>query len=170
MEKIKIKIGDIVKAKFGTVVFGVTKTDGTHPNSNFDIYGIVTDIIPDEQTKVDLIEVKFFFDATSSHKYKPDDLELICSTNLVKANTKKLTLEQIFNEYSESDVVMGEMLASIPADGLSVEEAFELYMEALKSSCGDRFFREVEDSTFEEYNGGWEDASEYLEILKGSIK
>lgn len=35
---------------------------------------------------------------------------------------------------------MGEMLASIPADSLSLEQAFELYIEAMKWAEGDRFF------------------------------
>lgn len=95
-------------------------------------------------------------------------LDIPLALQCYKDNPLKITFEDIQVEYQNSEVVIGETLASIPADGLSLEEAFELYMEALKSSCGDRFFREVEDSTFEEFNGGWEDASDYLGILKES--
>lgn len=48
---------------------------------------------------------------------------------------------QIKEDYWDSDVCLGEMLASVPADGLSMEEAFELYMEAMNWCEGDRFFR-----------------------------
>lgn len=42
----------------------------------------------------------------------------------------RMTLEKIKEKYHQSDVCMGEMLLSIPADGLSLEEAFELSVAA----------------------------------------
>lgn len=144
-----IKIGDIVKAKFGTVVYGFTKADGTHDNTNFDIHGVVTDIIPDQQTKVDKIEMKLFFDATSSHKYNPDDLEVIYSTNLIKAPIVPVS-DQIRKEFMDAGINMSEFLASVPADGLNLEEAFELYIGARKWADGDRFFIDKDEGALEE--------------------
>lgn len=53
---------------------------------------------------------------------------------------RKITLQVIQKKYTENDICMSELLASIPADGLTIEEAFELYMQAMKWSDGDRFF------------------------------
>lgn len=53
---------------------------------------------------------------------------------------EKVTLEYIEKQYNGNDISMSEILASIPADGLSIEEAFELYIKAMKWSDGDRFF------------------------------
>lgn len=39
----------------------------------------------------------------------------------------------------DNDICMSELLASISADGLSIEDAFELYIQAMKWSDGDRF-------------------------------
>lgn len=44
-----------------------------------------------------------------------------------------------------SEVVLSETLASIPADGLSIEEAFKLYVEAMYWGEGDRFYMAKED-------------------------
>lgn len=50
------------------------------------------------------------------------------------ANNNKNRVPFSFNKakdmYHKSDVVMGEMLASIPADGMSIEDAFYLYIAA----------------------------------------
>lgn len=62
----------------------------------------------------------------------------------------KMTLEKLKKEYRNSDVCMGEMLLSMPADGLSIEEAFELSIAAKKWADGDRFYRTVEDGEPEE--------------------
>ncbi|WP_226992569.1 hypothetical protein [Bacteroides graminisolvens] len=40
---------------------------------------------------------------------------------------------------------MGETLALIPADSLSLEEAFQLYIEAMKWAEGDRFYKSEND-------------------------
>lgn len=57
----------------------------------------------------------------------------------------KPTIEQIKTEYHQNDICMGELLADIPADSLSLEEAFELYIEAMKWAEGDRFFKQEPD-------------------------
>ena len=44
----------------------------------------------------------------------------------------RMTLEKLKEEYRDSDVCMGEMLLSMPADGLSIEDAFELSVAAKK--------------------------------------
>lgn len=62
----------------------------------------------------------------------------------------RMTLEKVKEEYHESDVCMGEMLLSIPATGLSVEEAFELAIEAKKWADGDRFYHAINDNEPEE--------------------
>lgn len=62
----------------------------------------------------------------------------------------KMTLEKIKEEYRESDVCMGETLLSIPATGLSLEEAFELSIEAKKWADGDKFYRVINDNKPEE--------------------
>lgn len=58
-----------------------------------------------------------------------------------------MTLEQIKNEYHNSEVCMTELLASISAQGLNLEEAFDLYIAARKWADGDHFscHRDVDD-------------------------
>lgn len=62
----------------------------------------------------------------------------------------KMTLDKIKEEYRESDVCMGETLLSIPATDLSLEEAFELSIEAKKWADGDKFYRVINDNKPEE--------------------
>ena len=61
------------------------------------------------------------------------------------ANNNKNRVPLSFNEvkdmYHESDVIMGEMLASIPADGMSIEDAFYLYIAAQNWANGDEFIQ-----------------------------
>lgn len=50
-------------------------------------------------------------------------------------------LEHVKKVYvEESDVCMSELLGSMQADGLSIEEAFYLYISAMVWSDGDAFF------------------------------
>lgn len=74
----KIKIGDIVRAKFGAVVFG-----GGKDSFNIKPYGIVTDI-ESEEGKTDTIKVKIVFQEAPEVPYKEVDLEVITSTGLIK--------------------------------------------------------------------------------------
>lgn len=62
----------------------------------------------------------------------------------------RMTLEKVKEEYHQNDICMGELLLSIPADGLSLEEAFELSIAAKKWADGDRFYRVIEDGNPEE--------------------
>lgn len=65
-------------------------------------------------------------------------------------NKKKLTLSDIKEiYYNDNDVCMGEMLASVPAEGLSIEEAFELYIAAMKWKEEDRFYKVSEGELVE---------------------
>lgn len=78
--------------------------------------------------------------------------ELYCSGNSPLQSTlcdKKL--EEIKSGYGDSEVCMGEMLASVPADGLTVEEAFYLYIRAMQWAEGDRFFRWTYDGKKERF-------------------
>ena len=59
---------------------------------------------------------------------------------------KKLTLAKVKDMYGDSEVVMGEMLASTAADGLSVEEAFYLYIAAQNWANGDEFSQVLGDN------------------------
>nr|DAE55332.1 MAG TPA: NADH-PPase NADH pyrophosphatase zinc ribbon domain [Caudoviricetes sp.] len=67
------------------------------------------------------------------------EIEVVCKE-------EKLTLDNVKEEYQKSDVCMGETLAFIPADSLSLEEAFQLYIEAMKWAEKDRFYVSKEDS------------------------
>ena len=40
------------------------------------------------------------------------------------------TFEKIIEQYTQSEVCMGELLANISADGMSIEDAFELYLNS----------------------------------------
>lgn len=57
----------------------------------------------------------------------------------------KTSLSRIMKEYHENDICMAELLASIPADGLTIEEAFELYIAAKKWADGDKFYQVIDD-------------------------
>lgn len=53
----------------------------------------------------------------------------------------KTDLEEVMREYDRSEVCMGETLGSISANGLTIEEAFELYIKAMNHAEGDKFYR-----------------------------
>lgn len=61
----------------------------------------------------------------------------------------KITLEKVIEEYHDNDICIYELLAAIPADGLTLEEAFELYISAMKTIEGDQFFRIAEEEKIE---------------------
>ena len=56
-----------------------------------------------------------------------------------KGVSQKLSLEKLKGLYQEDDVVMGEILASEKADGLTIEESFFLYILAQNWANGDEF-------------------------------
>lgn len=67
-----------------------------------------------------------------------------------KTDKGRMTLEKVQEEYHANDVCMGELLDALPADGLSIEEAFELAVAAKKWADGDRFYRSINDGEPEE--------------------
>ena len=67
-----------------------------------------------------------------------------------KTDKGRMTLEKVQEEYHTNDVCMGELLDALPADGLSIEEAFELAVAAKKWADGDRFYRSINDGEPEE--------------------
>ena len=67
-----------------------------------------------------------------------------------KTDKGRMTLGKVQKEYRENDVRMGELLDALPADGLSIEEAFELAITAKKWADGDRFYRSINDGEPEE--------------------
>ena len=56
-----------------------------------------------------------------------------------KAAVQKMSLEKLQVLYHEDEVVMGEVLASEKADGLTIEESFFLYILAQNWANGDEF-------------------------------
>lgn len=62
--------------------------------------------------------------------------------------SKKVTkrLDKIEEEYKNQDNVMSEVLATESADGLTIEEACELYMIAMNMANGDRFYTVLGDN------------------------
>lgn len=61
-----------------------------------------------------------------------------------KKTSDKLTLEEIQAEYHKSDVCMSELLATLPAKALTMEEAFDLNIAARKWADGDEFYRVID--------------------------
>lgn len=52
------------------------------------------------------------------------------------------TFFKIQEEYKKGNVSMGELLASLPADCMSLEQAFQLYIQAMNWANGDKFYIE----------------------------
>ena len=67
-------------------------------------------------------------------------------------NRVPLSFNKVKDMYHESDVIMGEMLASIPADGMSIEDAFYLYIAAQNWANGDEFIQIIGDNDNEKIN------------------
>ena len=67
-----------------------------------------------------------------------------------KTDKGRMTLGKVQEEYGGNDVGMGELLDALPADGLSIEEAFGLAIAAKKWADGDRFYRSINDGEPEE--------------------
>lgn len=60
-----------------------------------------------------------------------------------------MNLEQIKTLYLQNEVCMGELLATISTQELTIEQAFELYIKAMKWAEGDRFYRVADGETGE---------------------
>lgn len=54
---------------------------------------------------------------------------------------QKEKFEFVKSAYLEYDVCMDEILNDCSADGLTIGEAFELYISAMNWSDGDKFYR-----------------------------
>ena len=67
-------------------------------------------------------------------------------------NRFPLSLTKVKDMYHKSDAVMGEMLASVPADGMSIEDAFYLYIAAQNWAKGDEFIQIIGDNENEKIN------------------
>ena len=74
-------------------------------------------------------------------------------------NRFPLSLTKVKEMYHKSDVVMGEMLASIPADGMSIEDAFYLYIAAQNWANGVEFTQVLGDND-----------NEKIDLVKEAIK
>ena len=67
-------------------------------------------------------------------------LEKVASAYVTeKAAVQKMSLQILKELYHGDDVVMGEILASEKADGLTIEESFYLYILAQNWANGDEF-------------------------------
>lgn len=55
-------------------------------------------------------------------------------------------LDKIEEKYKSQDNVMAEVLGTELADGLTIEEACELYMRAMNMANGDRFYTVLGDN------------------------
>ena len=62
-----------------------------------------------------------------------------CAYVTEKAVVQKMSLQKLKELYHGDDVVMGEILASEKADGLTIEESFFLYILAQNWANGDEF-------------------------------
>ena len=74
-------------------------------------------------------------------------------------NRFPLSLTKVKEMYHKSDVVIGEMLASVPADGMSIEDAFYLYIAAQNWANGDEFTQVLGDND-----------NEKIDLVKEAIK
>lgn len=127
-----------------------------------DCYGLVTSCKKDEEgvsyhleVEFDISQAKFQFSKCYSHQVVPCN-ELSAGGRLKvmvylvekaagafvreKGISQKLSLEKLKGLYQEDDVVMGEILASEKADGLTIEESFFLYILAQNWANGDEFY------------------------------
>ena len=74
-------------------------------------------------------------------------------------NRVPFSLTKVKEMHHKSDVVMGEMLASVPADGMSIEDAFYLYIAAQNWANGDEFTQVLGDND-----------NEKIDLVKEAIK
>ena len=63
-----------------------------------------------------------------------------CSYVSENDTKEKVDFDKLREMYHEGDVCMGELLASVKADGLNIEEAFYLYILGQNWANGDEFF------------------------------
>lgn len=117
-----------------------------------DCYGIVTSCKKDEkgvsyhlEVEFDISTAKFHFSKCYAHEVVPcQELSAggklkVMAYLIEKAATQKMSLEKLKVLYHEDEVVMGEILASEKADGLTIEESFFLYILAQNWANDDEF-------------------------------
>ena len=126
-----------------------------------DCYGVVTSCKKDEkgvsyhlEVEFDISTAKFHFSKCYAHEVVPCQefsaggklkvmaylIEKAASAYVTeKAAAQKMSLEKMKVLYHEDEVVMGEVLASEKADGLTIEESFFLYILAQNWANGDEF-------------------------------
>lgn len=117
-----------------------------------DCYGVVTSCKKDEkgvsyhlEVEFDISTAKFHFSKCYAHEVVPcQELSAggklkVMAYLIEKAAVQKMSLEKLKVLYHEDEVVMGEILASEKADGLTIEESFFLYILAQNWANGDEF-------------------------------
>ena len=78
------------------------------------------------------------------------------------------TFEKIIEQYTQSEVCMGELLANISADGMSIEDAFELYIKAMNYAEKDEFYQ-LADREVKFFTAKNEDDKQPLKQLLDSL-
>ena len=106
------------------------------------------------EVEFDISKARFSFSKCYAHEVVPCDelsaggklkimvylLEKVaCAYVTEKAVVQKMSLQRLKELYHGDDVVMGEILASEKADGLTIEESFYLYILAQNWANGDEF-------------------------------
>lgn len=66
----------------------------------------------------------------------PEELE-----HFIKSGGGGMNIKAVEKEYLNSEVCIGETLEHISANGLSLKQAFELYIEAMNKFEGDEFYQ-----------------------------
>lgn len=82
-----------------------------------------------------------------------------------------VTIEDIKRQYHQHDVCMAELLAQIPASGMSIEEAFLLYAQAMNYADKDSFFQilDGEIRCFTENGEVMMETNEFVKALKDKL-
>lgn len=108
------------------------------------------------EVEFEISKARFSFSKCYAHEVVPCDelsaggklkimvylLEKVaCAYVTEKAVVQKMSLPKLKELYHGDDVVMGEILASEKADGLTIEESFCLYILAQNWANGDEFSR-----------------------------
>ena len=106
------------------------------------------------EVEFDISKARFSFSKCYAHEVVPCDelsaggklkimvylLEKVaCAYVTEKVVVQKMSLQELKELYHGDDVVMGEILASERADGLTIEESFYLYILAQNWANGDEF-------------------------------
>lgn len=99
----------------------------------------------DEYLKIANIDKDKFLQILDDLIYRSDQQNPQILISWSNNKNKPIDINDIKSIQFINEVVLSETLASIPADGLSLEEAFKLYVEAMYWGEGDRFYMAKED-------------------------